>query len=550
MKKKLNRAIVVLLCALMVISLVACSTTPATSGDPSSSPNVSDPATSQPGPSDEIPANQEKMTISIASWNIQDAFEDPNAPNDEIYKLLCEKLNIEIEPVQITWNDWEEKVKIWAASEQLPDMFANALGSELYKKWAQQKVIKALPDDLSAYPNVEAYMALGSVQPLRVDGKFYAFPRGDSIIGETKNAGSDRLIYYRKDWAADAGFTTAPDTFAGYIEMCEAVQALHPEATPIAVNNRDALNYLAVDIEPCFIDLPAWKFQNDQWVPAFMTDKGIEIIERFQGLFTKGLLDQDFAVQKDGDAVTKYLSGRAFSLVRNMMGADQMVQFMDANPDVSNLTDAIGIIPTLKMDDGSSYYFASTPYWSETYFSYKIDDAKMDRCLQLLDYMCSDEFVVLKNNGIEGIDWEMQGDKPVSLLSGDTTLKSKYPIGAEFGYFAAWNNEYRFSKMAVVDSNPQIAAINEQNRLVNEQFLAQSKPIPTNFNVYLMDNELKAKNNGILGSNFMDGMVNIIVGKGNVTEAYGKLIDELNAQGLQEMINAVTNQATEEGIQP
>ncbi len=94
-------------------------------------------------------------------WGIQDGFNAPGAKEDKIFNDLQSKFNVSIDPVQITWNDWEEKLKVWAASNQLPDIFPNALAGNLgmYKTWAKQGVIKALPDDLSKYPNIKRVMA-------------------------------------------------------------------------------------------------------------------------------------------------------------------------------------------------------------------------------------------------------------------------------------------------------------------------------------------------------------------------------------------------------
>ena len=98
------------------------------------------------------------MELSVAVWDIQTGFDAPNAKNDTVYNDLAKKFNITIKPVQITWNDWQEKAKVWAASKQLPDIFADAVATDdtgLYVSWAKQGVIKAIPDDLSAYPNLQ-----------------------------------------------------------------------------------------------------------------------------------------------------------------------------------------------------------------------------------------------------------------------------------------------------------------------------------------------------------------------------------------------------------
>ncbi len=142
----------------------------------SASPNVTAGTTQKPND----PAMDKQLELSVAAWDIQTGFDKPNAKNDAVYNDLAKKFNITIKPVQITWNDWQEKAKVWAASKQLPDIFADAVATDdtaLYVSWAKQGVIKAIPDDLSAYPNLQKIFSSPAVQPLKVDGKYYMIPR-------------------------------------------------------------------------------------------------------------------------------------------------------------------------------------------------------------------------------------------------------------------------------------------------------------------------------------------------------------------------------------
>ena len=174
MKWKQKARLGVALLIAVVSVLAGCGKASEQSNHTSPSPDVS---ANEPGSAD----LSKQIELSIAAWDIQTNFEKPNAKNDVIYDDIAKKFNITIKPVQITWNDWAEKVKVWAASKQLPDIFANSLATDntaLYESWAKQGVIKAIPDDLSAYPNLQKLLSLPSVQPLKVDGKFYMIPRG------------------------------------------------------------------------------------------------------------------------------------------------------------------------------------------------------------------------------------------------------------------------------------------------------------------------------------------------------------------------------------
>lgn len=493
----------------------------------------------------------EKMKISIACWDIQDQFQSDNAANDTIFNEMCEKLNVEIEPVQVTWNDWTEKNNVWAASGQLPDMFVGALATDntaQYKNWARQGIIKAFPEDLSAYPNIERVMEMDSVQPLKVDGKFYMFPR--MTYEDAESWVMDRVINYRKDWAAEAGWTEVPKTFDEFVEMCTAVKELHPEATILSVNTINYLLYLGTDIMPEFCLESSFVYENEKWIPNYASEKVPEILERFQKLYNSGILDADFVTSKDGDAVNKFLSGKSFAHVHGAFSTAQMQQLKEADDTITDINDAVGIIPSFTAEDGNNYYFSTYPYWSETFISNTVDDEKMEKCLEILDYMSSDEYTVLKNNGIEGVDWEKQDGKAVSLLEPGMLLEDKYPIsqGGKFGCFASWNNDFAYNEAKTVNPDPEMAEYEAMKTAIYNNGKENQTAAPINFDVMLMDNEQLA-NNGNLKKYFIENLPNIIIGDGDVTEAYNKLIGELNNMGLQEMIDSVTAQAKEEGIQ-
>ena len=187
-------------------------------------------------------ANVKPVELNISWMDIKNGFDDPGAKNDTIFNDVQKKFNITVNPVQITWNDWQDKAKVWAASGQLPDIFPNAIAVDnpsLYASWAKQGVIKALPDDLSKYPNIAKIMKLPSVQPLKVDGKFYMIPR--MTFNDSSDWSLARPILYRKDWAAQAGFTSEPKSFDELVAMIKAVQKQHPGIAGIAIQNKDFL---------------------------------------------------------------------------------------------------------------------------------------------------------------------------------------------------------------------------------------------------------------------------------------------------------------------
>ena len=494
----------------------------------------------------------EKMVISISSWDLQEQFGAENAANDTIYHEMSDKLGIEIDPITVTWNDWTEKNNVWAASGQLPDMFAASVSTDnpsLYRKWARQGILKALPDDLSAYPNLEKLMQMEAVQPLKVDGKFYTIPR--MTYEDSDSWVMDRLIVYRKDWAAEAGWTEKPKTYDEFVQMCRDVKALKQDKVALCVNNLDYLMYLGTDILPQYCNGTAWVYENEKWVPCVASEKVPQIFERFQNLYAEGILDPDIATLKEGDSANKFYSGQAFALVMNVPTVDQLEQLKETDSTVTDVNESVGMIGSFTAEDGNNYYYSNMPYWSDMLISAAVDDEKLAKCLELMDYMLSDEFKSMKNNGIEGVDWEMKDGVPTLLLENQSELMEKYPISYSgyFGYFAAWDNDYPYSGKKVVDTNPEFARFDQTKVEMYQNGKENEVAAPINFDIILMENE-QMNNISNITTCHEEYMVQAVIGSESAETCYQNMINEMNGLGLQEMTDSVTAQAAEEGIEP
>lgn len=503
------------------------------------------PSTTQSAAKD---TNSEKLEISVAMWNIQDGFDDPNAKNDTIYNELSEKFNFSIKPVQVTWNDWQDKFKIWAASNQLPDVFADDITRGDYNAWATQGVIKALPDDLSKYPNIKKVMSLPAVKPLAVNGKHYSFPR--MTFEDSAGWANNRNIIYRKDWAKQAGFEAAPKNFDEFVTMTKAVLKQHPEAAGVATHHKGFLLtlYLGFFPEATSAD-SAWVKENDKWVPAYASSKFAEGLVQLRTLYSEGILDKDFSIQKDSDGTVKFMNGKSFAYFGDNAASawsKNSEAFKKANPGVK-AADSIGYLDIWPAADGNKYSFATTPYWSSTFFRASLEDKKMDRALQVLDYMYSEEYMLKASNGLEGKDYKVENGKSISLLKEGEALDKKYPITSKMGYLSRWSDSLPYTGKTVVSPDPDKAYLNQLNIDSFKEKQTKRKPMDINYDVMLMSTPAKDKI-ASLSTAFQDDMVKVIIGKEDPVKMWNNVLKSYEAKGLTKAIEEVTAEAKKQGI--
>ncbi|MDR3173740.1 MAG: extracellular solute-binding protein [Treponema sp.] len=485
------------------------------------------------------------MEISVSLWNVQDGFDDPNAANDTIYEELAQKFNVTLKPVQVTWNDWMEKFRLWAASNQLPDAFATDASLGEYKTWATQGVIRALPDDLSKYPNIQAVMSLPSVKPLAINGKFYKFPR--MTYKTDADWINDRNILYRKDWAKEAGWDRQPESFEEFVQMCKAVLANHPEAVGIGQHHNGYLLIIHLGIFPQGSHGGVWaKDADGLWKPCYACDGFAEGVAQLRTLYTEGILDPDFALLKDSDASAKFMSGQAFAVFAGHVYWDYEDAFKRANPGKS-AEEVIGLIDMWpNPHDGKRYYFSEAPYWSESMFRGDMNDEKMDRVLAMLEYMYTDEYKIKVAMGIEGVDYKKENGAYISLLPPDQLLSKKYPITNKIGSLSAWGQWLGLEGVQIQSSNPNIAYTDkywqEHYRYTKEIAI----PTPVNYDIRLMSTPAKDKLASVTQDWMLD-MVRVIMGKGDPIQEW-KAVIKSYSPGLDDAIREVNEQAKVLGI--
>ncbi len=116
---------------------------------------------------------------------------------------------------------------------------------------------------------------------------------------------------------------------------------------------------------------------------------------------------------------------------------------MKLYPDPS-FSDNVKVLTTPAAQDGKHYHYAFPNYYSSTLVNAQVDDTKLDRILALIDYMISPEYTMLKKLGMEGKDYEMEGDKVVITREKDEngnykSLEEFYPINTYLSDLGCFN---------------------------------------------------------------------------------------------------------------
>lgn len=396
------------------------------------------------------------MDISIGYWDIDDCVKATKP--DGMMKYIEKLFNVTIRPVSVSWANYKKRYEILSATHNLPDVFADITlssssteDSAAFAQMIEDDSIRALPQDLSAYPTLNSFMDSISYTKY-TDGKFYAIPRisySDISFGST-----DAAMIVRKDWM-DALHLSDPVTFDDFADLTAAFTHDDPDGdgkddtVGYNVNALSALGkWVMLGIAPqC--NAYSWIEQDGRYVPSWTTDAFTDVVKAYRRLYETGGLDPDFYTKTPASVLEDFATGRlgAFeykSAPGSLWALKRKWEAVNDKP----FADCVKILPALKAPDGIRYSNSSSRFWSESYISSNTSDAKLKRILALYEFLLSDAGQDFCHYGIKDTDYKIAKDGTYESLLGNkktdfsTALSRKYPSATLFSGIASWGCAY------------------------------------------------------------------------------------------------------------
>ena len=481
---------------------------------------------------------EERIRISIAYWNIEDTFQ-----GDAVLDAIEEKFNVTFEPVKITWDDHYDKIRSWAVMDSFPDLFVGDFkGTSEYSQWAGEGLLHAIPEDLSAYPDLEEYMA--GFQDDNItgeDGKVYCIPR--QTYPSQPWTCLDRIIVYRWDLAQQAGVTREPETWDEFQEMILAIIQADPENTGIegmTLNNRTIISGILLPYASALAVSGKWKLDEDGlYKPAYFADDLTPAFQLGRDMYQSGVIERDALLETKSSAYEKFLRGENAALLDSGGYGGNYKELAAYWKDYhgSDYTEDVKALRLMSDVNGNKTYPLWGYTWSESYISAKVEPEKLDKILQIYDYLLSDEGMFLGTYGPEGDLYEIVDGK-VQMYDENTVVQDKYPSCGVFSNLVRWVS-CSYDGWYAADIPEAYIRINYE--LVQE---AETVPIPAyepECNAILDDEQI----NFLIDSG--NDFLRIMTGTELVDEMWMELLQEYESKGLREMIDLVNVKMQERG---
>lgn len=452
-----NRLIALLLAALLVFCMAACSAQHA--ADLKSPENQEHSSSSGEQSSESAKtgtqSDSEHIDFSLTSYYsffMTSAGYDP--ADDPVVQWVQNKFNVTVDSYACDWATANDQVRVWVNGGTMPNFMTwpDISVAEL-KEYADQGLIQPLPENWeSRCPNLAKMVNITGYSDLvKFDGLTYAIPHAtygnfNAISVPALNVG----LYLRKDWAEQVGLDTlgangcvSMAELKAYLEKVEAAGLCKYPSLGGSTKNLVSAFLLSNGINnQDFIDTGTgfiWSPQQEGYAAA---------IQEFQDWYNAGLITPDFYTEdqligfnkfKEGIMAAAFNSanvGEVQTTIEALMAVDGLSEIDMKDPEKRAPYYDKVLFVTLEGDDGTVYSEGTYNYWLMSSFSPETDRLTMERILDMLDWMSTMEGQASERMGIPGVDFTVDANGVITVLN-EKISSGEYTVSPS-RFFNVW----------------------------------------------------------------------------------------------------------------
>ncbi|MCL2527679.1 MAG: hypothetical protein FWE42_04590 [Defluviitaleaceae bacterium] len=445
MKKLIALATLVML----LLFVAACGgnneTTPAATPTPEP---VADTGTDQATPQDtttEDPAEErEWMEFSVMLWDAAVSFGDEPC---EIYQYIMDRFQITFVPYNVGWDNAADLGHLWAAGGTLPDIIGVMAmpGTPAHFEWADVGLVRSIPDEMAAqFPYVQQILNQSFSQDFQINGRNYIIPRAGA--GGAEFDVMARALINRRDWRESLGIPV-PETPDDFLYMWRAfadpANDMNGDGSPVFGVLPDHPGALFQAFGQLGDTRTGWRMRPDgnMVIPMF-EPTAIPMLSFLREAWHDNLIHPDFITQAAWVSIETFANGNAGTLIRqaNPNHLERVRASLAAlQPDLV-FEEAIEII--LPPQGPDTRFFQGSGFWSESRFNARLSDERLERILEVYDWLLSPDGMRMMIFGFEGIDWELAPDGEIIML---TDINPE--TGAPFNAF----DQYQFARGGMIN---------------------------------------------------------------------------------------------------
>ncbi|MBO5060733.1 MAG: extracellular solute-binding protein [Clostridia bacterium] len=373
-----------------------------------------------------------KLTYTMTAYHSDSQIEESAS-----WQYIKEKFNIDAEFYYVSEADASEKARIWMATGDMPDVMLTSIGTNYntFVSWVNQGLVREIPD-LSKWENLKEQQDNIAVSPyFTIDGKRYAWVSGNKYDPERPHGNPAPYGFlYRKDMAQELGLYNENDeyTWEEFLELAKAMRDKYSSDGGFIPWGMDAGLY------PYGTGLmmysPYWEQyrlnENGKYEWAMDAPETLESIKAANRMFKDGIFSSDQAIFNGSEASDKFKTGKCGILMSNCSTYVLLDIFTQFEATQSKSADDCISIARVYAPDGKMWGQYGMNYSSITIYRPDMSDEKMERLMDIYDWVLSDEGIEMIQYGVEGVDHTVVDGKKV-LVNEDGSITGACPFFAK-----------------------------------------------------------------------------------------------------------------------
>jgi putative aldouronate transport system substrate-binding protein len=464
------------------------------------------------------------FTMSISTGGNKYFESSANINNDKWLLQLEKRANVDLEVIPIPDLEFDQKMELMFASNQIPDVVGNLRGGPTTPSMAgsvESGVFMPLDDLLKEYaPNLMSQVPKAAWEAVKYNGKIYGIP-------SWLETPFRRATFLRMDLLEQSGLEQ-PQTVEQFLDVLRAFKQMgvpHPYLFRENFKYADTF-FGAYDVMPY-----QFKIVDGQVIPKFFdVDNMMKALQAYKTLYDEGLIPVDFPTLTQADYNFNLSTGKAGMWTANANSLHSM------RTKVSEVQSSaiIDIVPSPTGDGKSRGYLLAAPIAQSFYINSKVSKEKAIQIIQFFDWMLTEEAEMFFLFGIEGETYTIQNGK----VNYKHPENEKETIEQDFRAQLQLVRELSYSKKKIEllpDGQDLIRAFDE---VLSREGVGTIvfNPVLESFKKYP---ELAPKG-GDTGSQFIiDRMIRMIYGREPISN-WPKVIEEWKIRGGDEIIAEAT----------
>lgn len=352
-----------------------------------------------------------KMSVMLTSYNPE--FLDTNG---EIFKRLEERTNTKLTLTWVPSSTYADKVSATVASGELPSALL-VLNQKLpyIVNSVRSGMFWELGPYLKDYPNLSRMNKI-ALDAISIDGKVYGIYRERDLARDG--------VMLRKDWLDNLGLQV-PKTLDDFYNVLKAFVNNDPDKNGKA----DTMGMAESQVTGSFRSMlvwhggPAdWEIKDGKASPSHLSPAYLETMKFYKKLYSEKLINQDFAVVKDGKQLIN--ANKAGVWVANMndaQGIEESVKKAVPTGTIT-MTHALEGPAGMRAAGGSGSYglFMIPKTTVKT-------EADLKQVLNFFDKVSDEDMQNMLVNGLEGRQFTIENNSYVKTT--DSKMLVEYGMG-------------------------------------------------------------------------------------------------------------------------